>query len=49
VSVHEHKGYTSLIWQEGSLTFALVGDLPSKELMRSANELRRSFRRGEPI
>jgi anti-sigma factor RsiW len=49
VSVHEHKGYTSLIWQEGSLAFALVGDLPSKELMRAANDLRRSFRRGEPI
>jgi anti-sigma factor RsiW len=49
VSVHEHKGYTSLIWQEGSLAFALVGDLPSKELMRAANDLRQSFRRGEPI
>lgn len=43
VSVHEHKGYTSLIWEEGSLAFALVGDLSSKELLRAANDLRRSW------
>jgi anti-sigma factor RsiW len=43
VSVHEHKGYTSLIWEEGSLVFALVGDLSSKELLRAANDLRRGW------
>lgn len=43
VSVHEHKGYTSLIWEEGSLAFALVGDLSTKEMLRAANDLRRGW------
>jgi anti-sigma factor RsiW len=43
ISVHEHKGYTSLIWQEGSLAFALVSELSRKDLLRAATDLRRSW------
>lgn len=46
VSVHEHKGYTSLIWKEGSLAVALVGDLSSKELLRAASDLHRNWGQG---
>ncbi|MBI3435654.1 MAG: hypothetical protein HY056_11340 [Proteobacteria bacterium] len=46
VSVREHKGYTSLIWREGTLAFALVADLPRTLLLRAATDLRRSWGQG---
>lgn len=46
ITVHEHKGYTSLVWQEGSLAFALVSDLSRRDLLRAAVDLRRGWDNG---
>jgi len=43
ISVHEYKGYTSLVWHEGSLAFVLVSDLSRQELLRVAADLRRRW------
>lgn len=36
--VNHHKGYTSLMWKVGDLTYCLVSDLPPEELMTFASE-----------
>lgn len=46
ITVHEHKGYTSLVWQEGSLAFALVSDLSRRDLLPAAVDLRRGWDNG---
>lgn len=43
ITVHEHKGYTSFVWHEGSLAFALVSDLSRRDLLRAADDLRRAW------
>lgn len=43
ITMHEYKGYTSLVWHEGSLAFALVSDLSRQELLRVATDLRRGW------
>ncbi len=36
--VNHHKGYTSLMWKVGNLTYCLVSDLPPDEVMTFASE-----------
>lgn len=36
--VNHHKGYTSLMWRAGDLTYCLVSDLPPEEVMTFASE-----------
>lgn len=36
--VNHHKGYTSLMWKVGDLTYCLVSDLPPDEVMTFASE-----------
>lgn len=36
--VNHHKGYTSLMWKVGDLTYCLVSDLPPEEVMTFASE-----------
>lgn len=36
--VNYHKGYTSLMWKAGDLTYCLVSDLPHEEVMAFASQ-----------
>lgn len=36
--VNHHKGYTSLMWKAGDLTYCLVSDLPPEEVMAFASQ-----------
>lgn len=36
--VNHHKGYTSLMWKAGGLTYCLVSDLPPEEVMAFASQ-----------
>lgn len=35
--VNHHKGYTSLMWKAGDLTYCLVSDLPPEEVITFAS------------